>query len=80
LRTARIASETVVGFKQGSKLGVHGDMKPNRRSLIRWSTKGLKRHCDKHNKPITLEYCYIGGYLYTSVEAFGRWLKKINKA
>ena len=79
VRTALIAGETLVAFKQGRKLGVHGGMVPTARSLQRWATKGINGKVDEDGTPITLEHCYIGARLYTSVEAFQRWLEKINR-
>ena len=79
MRTDKIVGETMVAFKQSSllKAGVKG-RGPSITTLLRWSKIGLVGKNYPNGKPITLEYCYIGGRLFTSVEAFHRWLAKIN--
>ncbi len=74
MRTGAILKETLVAFKRGSKL----QGAPSSQSLWRWASRGLKKKCDGNGRPITLEYCYVGGRLHTSTEAYQRWLDKIN--
>jgi len=73
MRNQDVAQETLIGFKQGKKLA---DTAPSSSTITRWAKSGVNAR-DKGSR-ITLEYCYIGGRLYTSVEAYGRWIAKLN--
>ncbi len=79
MKTGAILKETLVSFKQGSKLPLKGGLIPSSASLKRWAKKGLKRALGEDGEPVTLEYCYVGGRLHTSKEAFLRWLKRTNR-
>jgi len=79
MRSSAIVDERRVAFKQGRKLlAQEGSPGPSLTTLNRWATKGLRSKRDPNGPRITLEHYYIGGLVYTSVEAFKRWLKKIN--
>ncbi len=79
MRTDAILKETLVAFKQGRKLLAQKDAPgPSLSTLNRWAMEGLTSKSDPDGPAITLEYYYIGARLFTSVEAFRRWLKKIN--
>lgn len=74
----KIITETLVAFKQGAKLARIGNRGPSYQTIFRWAKTGLKDRHNPNGPPVTLEYCYLGGRLYTSVEAFGRWMEKLN--
>lgn len=79
MRTDKIIDETLVAFKQGGLLQKSGrERGPAYRTILRWAKEGLKGKRNPDGTLITLEYCYIGGRLFTSVEAFQRWLTKLN--
>ncbi len=79
MRTTAIINETRVTFKQGTRLLAGGEERgPSYKSLWRYATEGRKSKSEPDGPPITLEYCYIGGRIFTSVEAYERWLSKIN--
>jgi len=79
MRTKTILKETLVAFKQGARLlGPTATRGPAYGTLVRWAKDGLAAKDSPDSKLVTLEYYYIGGRLFTSVEAFERWLEKIN--
>ena len=80
MRTKVILGETLVAFKQGRKLLASSTAPgPSYRTLVRWAKDGLPPKGDSQGQPITMEHYYIGSRLFTSVEAFQRWLEKINQ-
>jgi len=80
MRNPEIVNETLVSAKQGGKLAQVGNRGPSANTLVRWFKSGAKDRQNPEGPKITLEHCYLGGRLYTSVEAFRRWLKRTNRA
>lgn len=77
MQTIDVLYETVVPLKQPSRLGK--DISCDQ--LDHWARKGLMpRRNGKiiSRERVTLDFCYRGSQKFTSVEAYQRFLKKIN--
>ena len=73
MQTTQILSETVVRCSEASSL----PGKPTQKTLLNWRTKGIvNRHTGRR---YTLEWAMLGGAPVTSLEAFQRFLEKINE-
>ena len=70
MKTTRILNETVCFLSEGHRLPT----KPPRTTLRRWALEG----CRTPDGVVTLEYCYRGRSPITSVEAFDRFLARVN--
>lgn len=67
--------ENLVCFDEGRKLAGT----PSTQTLYRWATVGLKPRFEaEEGHRIFLEYCTIGRRSYTSMEAYDRFLRKLN--
>lgn len=69
-----LKTETLVTLSEGKKLLQQAP--PTYRMLRRWIDHGLRSHGE--NERVYLEGIQIGGTTYTSVEAFHRFLDKLN--
>lgn len=73
-----ISRETLVRFDEGRKK-LPGA--PTKNQLRYWYKRGLLPRSESAGERVFLEPpIQIGGSLYTSVEAVGRFLKKLNEA
>jgi len=71
MKTTRICKEEIVYFSDRSRL----TGKPSRRRLWNWAKLGL---ISDSGKRVTLEYAKIGGSWATSIEAYERFIQRIN--
>lgn len=71
MRTMRVCRETTIYLSDKNKL----PHKVTLRTLRNWITRGL---ISDTGERVTLEYAKIGGALATSLEAYERFLKRLN--
>jgi hypothetical protein len=72
MQSPRIIDETIVEFPDGPKL----TGSPSRQTLTRWSTEGVESKST--GEVITLEWAQIGYRRVTSLEAYERFLARLN--
>ena len=70
---SQVASEQIVRFSEGRKLPTE----PSRNCLYNWTMKGYVSKANKERH--YLEWCYVGGGKFTSIEAFERFVEKLNQ-
>ena len=69
----RVLDETVFGFREGKRWLPRN---PSYRTLFNWWRLGLK---SASGRRVHLETAKVGGERCTSVEAYGRFMERINR-